>query len=213
MALEMSAELPLGRLAGVSAAPWNDADTLRWTRSLSAGDEAAWSAFHAAYASRLLRYLLVLTRGDEAAARDALQQAFVRAVRHMRLFKTEPDLWRWLVCLARSAAADQSRRERRQMSLLARWFHEQPDPSLEVEPDAALAVWESAVDAAMAALSSEEREVIEAKYLEGMTVVAIAARYQTTEKAIESRLARARSRLRSRVLALLKHTHESHSPS
>ena len=65
------------------------------TRALRAGDEAAWRDFHAAYAPRLLRYLLVVCRGCEDTAREALQRTFLRAVKHIRVFATEAELWSW----------------------------------------------------------------------------------------------------------------------
>ena len=56
------------------------------TSALVAGDEAAYRTFHDAYVPRLFRYLLVVTAGDEQAAREALQAALVRVVRHIKIF-------------------------------------------------------------------------------------------------------------------------------
>jgi RNA polymerase sigma-70 factor (ECF subfamily) len=200
LGLEMAAEAPLPR----SFVPLSEQveGVPAWTAALARGEEDAWCQFHATYAPRLLRYLLVLTRGHEEAARDALQQTFIRAVRHMRRFATEPDLWRWLACLSRSAAHDLARRELRHQGLLARWFRENPpDPA----PDAAETAWEKAVQAALAALDPAERQLIERKYLEKETVQHIAAALAVTEKAVESRLVRARLSLRARVLSQLSH--------
>src|ERR1051325_3867078 len=80
------------------------------TRRLAAGEEAAFREFHVAYFDRLLRYLLVVARGDEDAARDALQETFVRVVRHAKRFDCEDAFWSWLTLLARSAAADGGRK-------------------------------------------------------------------------------------------------------
>ena len=51
------------------------------TGRLAAGDEAAFREFHAAYFPRLFRYLIVCARGDEEAARDALQETTPRRMR------------------------------------------------------------------------------------------------------------------------------------
>jgi len=45
----------------------------------------------------------VVTGGNEHAAREALQAALVRVVRHVRLFDAEDKFWSWLTVLARSA--------------------------------------------------------------------------------------------------------------
>lgn len=86
------------------------------TAAIVRGDEAAFRAFHAQYAGRLLGYLLVLHRGDEPAARDIWQNTFVKAARRMRCFSTEAELWAWLATIARHASLD----ARRSSSRLAR---------------------------------------------------------------------------------------------
>ena len=53
-------------------------DVAALTRALARGDEAAFREFYGAYFDRLLRYLLVVTGGDETAAREALQLTLVR---------------------------------------------------------------------------------------------------------------------------------------
>lgn len=65
----------------------------------------AWRTFHHAYVDRLWRYLLVVAGGREDTAREALQGALVRAVRHIKVFEDETVFWSWLTVLARSALA------------------------------------------------------------------------------------------------------------
>jgi RNA polymerase sigma-70 factor (ECF subfamily) len=175
------------------------------TRKLLAGEESAWVEFHAAYASRLLRYLLVVCAGREDTAREVLQQTLLRAVKYMRIITTEPELWSWLTVLARTAAVDNIRREHRYLGFLTRWGREssQPFPPSvegqgEVELEAALSVvWEE--------LPAEDRNLLERKYLDGVSIRAMAASLETSEKAVESRLTRARLRLKSAILSRLRH--------
>jgi len=61
------------------------------------------------------------------------------------------------------------------------------------------------VDEPLATLPLEDRQVVEAKYLEGAPVREIAERLQTSEKAIESRLVRIRRKLKAELLEGLKH--------
>jgi RNA polymerase sigma-70 factor (ECF subfamily) len=177
--------------------------TLVLTQALVEGDEAAWRDFHATYAPRLMRYLLVVCQGREENAREALQQTFIRAVRHIRPCPTEAELWGWLTLLARCAAADLGRRERRYLGFLARWLPPQPDP-LPALPNPEQQLQE-ALAAELAALPPTERELLERKYFGGDAVRELAATLGTSEKAVESRLTRARQRLKTAILNRLSH--------
>ena len=173
------------------------------THALERGDEEAWRQFHATYAPRLFRYLLVVCAGREDASRDALQGTFLRAVRHIRPFDDEAELWGWLTVLARSAAADAGRRERRYLGLLARSFRQRSVPDCELH-EAEIRL-RSALADELALLPPEERQLLERKYLAGEPVRQLATVLGTTEKAVESRLTRARQRLKSAILARLRH--------
>ena len=56
----------------------------------------AYRVFHDTYLDRLWRYLLVVTAGKEDAAREALQAALVRVVRHIKVFPDDAVFWSWL---------------------------------------------------------------------------------------------------------------------
>lgn len=172
------------------------------TAAMTQGDEAAWRQFHDRYAPRLLRYLLVASCGREEAARDALQATFLRAVRHSRPFDHEDIFWSWLTVLARSALADELRKGGRYRSLLDRWLR-RSDQDLPAPDDADAHLLEL-LERNLAALPADDRAVLERKYFEREAVQSIAHAQGTTEKAIESRLVRARRQLRDRLLADLK---------
>lgn len=137
------------------------------------------------------------------AAREALQQTFLRAVKHIRPIATEAELWSWLTVLARSAAADAGRRERRYLGFLERWFREQPEPPpFPADPERELA---AALAAELATLPAPDRELLERKYLDGDAIRALAVTLGTSEKAVESRLTRTRQRLKDGLLNRLRH--------
>lgn len=173
---------------------------VKFTRRLVAAEDAAWSEAHARYAHRLLRYLLVASRGDEQAARDALQACFVRAVRHIRVFPTEEALWSWLTLLARHALADARRSSGRWRRFLDRWKRLAPDACHPVEADPLA----EHLASALASLDPPERRLLEEKYFDGTSIRALAQEAGTTEKAVESRLARLREKLRGRLLEALR---------
>jgi RNA polymerase sigma-70 factor (ECF subfamily) len=187
-----------GAKAGAAAS-----ETAALTSRLARGDEPAWREFHAAYAGRLYRYLLVVVRGDETRAADALQATFVRAARHMREFAIEEVLWSWLTVLARSAATDEARRRSRFAGLLVRFREERTQEPVSGQDAGALPNLAEIVAAELAGLAEAERHVLTRKYLDGAPVREIASELETSEKAVESRLTRAREKLRGTVLRKL----------
>src|SRR5579872_956113 len=70
------------------------------TWRMSKGDEEAFREFHSLYFVRLRRYLLVVARGDEAQAQEALQETFLRVARQARVFQSEDVFWNWLRAVA-----------------------------------------------------------------------------------------------------------------
>jgi len=173
------------------------------TRRMAAGDETAYRLFYDAYFDRLWRYLIVVTAGNEDAAREALQATLTRVVRHIRIFSSEPAFWSWLTVLARSALSDQSRKRRRYLAFLER-FSQHAAVESTPHDDRADERLQQLLDRHIAALSKDERWLVEAKYFAHRSVRDIAAELQTSEKTVESRLTRVRQKLKNTVLAELK---------
>lgn len=175
-------------------------ETAEMTQAMARGNEVAFARFFAGYFNRLLRYLLAITRGDEAAARDALQDTMTRIAKHVRRFDDEQAFWDWLAVLARSAARDGGRRQTRYRNLLARFFE---GTSADAESASANAQSEDrmneAIESALIMLPDLDRELIEQKYFSGMSVRELARTRRLTEKAVESRLLRARRTLREAI--------------
>ena len=174
------------------------------TRRMAAGDEQAYRTFYRAYYERLWRYLLVVAAGDEDAAAEALQSALVRVVRHVRVFPTEPAFWGWLTVLARSALSDQRRKRRRYLAFLDRFTRHSRVEPFAPETEAADSTLLGLLERHLAALPTEERQLVEWKYYERRSVSEIAGELQTSEKAIESRLVRLRRKLKEALLLGLK---------
>jgi RNA polymerase sigma-70 factor (ECF subfamily) len=173
------------------------------TRAMAKGDEMAYAKFYDLYFERLRRYLLVVAAGNEEPAREALQSTLVRVVRHIREFPSDEVFWGWLTVLARSCVVDQSRKRRRYFAFLDRFtrhteIEHSPGPDSEGR---LLALMEEQ----LVALPPGDRELVEAKYLEGSSVREIAAQLETSEKAVESHLGRIRRKLKQAVLEALKH--------
>jgi RNA polymerase sigma-70 factor (ECF subfamily) len=133
-----------------------------------------------------------------------LQAAFVRVVRHIKVFPDEPALWRWLTVLARSAFTDETRKRRRYFSFLDRFTHYADVQRRAESNNEADEHLRALLQHGLASLAADDRQLLESKYLAARSVRDIAAELQTSEKAVESRLVRIRRKLKDAVLARLK---------
>jgi RNA polymerase sigma-70 factor, ECF subfamily len=202
--LSQQAQQAEGCSEAVDESPAEPLDVADLTRRMAEGDESAYRVFYDAYFNRLSRYLLVVTGGDEEAAREALQATLVRVVRHIKVFSDEAVFWSWLTVLARSALSDQGRKRRRYLAFLDRFtLHtrvQQPGPGASQAEDRLLGL----LDGGLEGLPFDERDLVERKYFARQSVREIAETLETTEKAVESRLVRIRRKLKATVLDKLK---------
>ena len=170
------------------------------TRQLARGDEAAYRVFYDAYFDRLSRYLLVVTAGDEDAAREALQGMLIRLVKYVRVFTDETVFWSWLTVLARSSWSDDKRKRRRYLAFLDRFtLYSRVEKETGMEDPLG-----KLLELQLSMLTAPERQLIEQKYFEHLPVRFIAEQMKLTEKAVESSLARIRRKLKHSVLSALK---------
>jgi RNA polymerase sigma-70 factor (ECF subfamily) len=172
------------------------------TRRLAAGDEGAFREFHTRYFDRLYQFLLVVARGQEHEAQEALQQTLLRVLRYVRVFESEDTFWSWLKVVARSAARDAGRKQQRYSALLQKFARhlERPVPEAGFIEDHRL---RTALEESLDELDSDDRQLIEDKYLDGATIKELCAGTGLTEKSLESRLLRLRRDLRERLLKKL----------
>jgi len=177
------------------------ADTPALTAALRAGDESAFRWLHEHSHARLMRYGFALARGDGALAAEIAQATYLRVVRHIRVLPDEAALWSWLACAARSAATDFGRtggRYRGALTRFSEWLRGQPETSADNSAEAEAQLL-TALDAALAQLTAEERDLIADRYFHRVPLEQTAVRLNTTARAIEGRLARTRQRLRDLI--------------
>jgi RNA polymerase sigma factor (sigma-70 family) len=147
------------------------------------GGEAALTEVYRAYARPLFSLTLSLL-GDWELAAEAVQLAFVRAWRAAATFDPDRELQPWLDSIARRAATDVWRRERRHRETTPL-----DDAHAPPEPRA------TEVRAALYALPHEERDILLLSYFEGLTHKEIAERLRVPVGTIHSRAVRAKRRL------------------
>jgi RNA polymerase sigma-70 factor (ECF subfamily) len=173
------------------------------TAAMARGDEDAYRWFLDRYLNRLLRYHLVVARGDEQSARDALQETLARVARHVRRFEDEAVLWSWLTRVGRTAAVDGARQRHRYWLMLDRvrelW---RPAGSTE-ESEETSARFHRALDRCLDGLEPADRALVEARYFRRASHQELATETATSLRSVESRLARLRREMRTRLLSLL----------
>jgi RNA polymerase sigma factor (sigma-70 family) len=195
-------QMPLAGQAGSSSRnviSLGASDELRFlnlTQRAASGDESAAREFFEAYCDRVFRYALVLARGNEEIAREVLSATMIKGLRHLRPMKTDEDVWRWLTRIARTTFIDHFRKTKRLISTA-------PEPALETaaqNPDQTLS---AALNECLEELPLEERQIVERFYFDEESQTTLAQETHTTRKAVESRLARIRQKLRAAILRKL----------
>jgi RNA polymerase sigma-70 factor (ECF subfamily) len=200
----VAATAQLQVLVSESAVPDPNGESIRrLTRRLAAGEEEAFREFHHAYFNRLFHFILVLTRGDETAAQDAVQETFCRVARYARRCQDEQVFWCWLTALARSAVCDGGRKRSRYWSMLRNyalsWLPLYREPQSESDVVLSELLRESLGD-----LEPSDRALLESKYCDGISLRELAAQSGLSERAVESKLLRLRRQLRDQTLLKVK---------
>jgi RNA polymerase sigma-70 factor (ECF subfamily) len=175
-------------------------------RRSAGGDRTAFERLVGRHADALYRFAL-RTCGGEREAEDALQDGLLAAWRGAATFRAESAARTWLFQVVIHACRRRHRRragepERMEdMEAAASVHHDGPAPDGQV---AAREVG-AAMEAALAAMSSEAREILILRDVEGIEGAEAASALGITVAAMKSRLHRARLELKQLVEARLGH--------
>jgi RNA polymerase sigma factor (sigma-70 family) len=171
------------------------------TAAIRHGDEAAFGRFYDLYGFRLYKFVLVLARGQETEAREVTQAVLIKLARGLPDFDDEAKLWSWLCKVAKNVFLDHCRSRRRQPchTPLEQLVGEVSDES------GAQRQLAEHLEEALAVLTPEERELIQAVYVDCRRLGELAAEGRQTYKAMESKLARLRERLKKHLLTQFRH--------
>jgi RNA polymerase sigma-70 factor (ECF subfamily) len=176
------------------------------------GDEAAFEEFFDLYFPRLYRFALARLGGNEDAAEEIVQRVLIRALDRLDTYKGEAALLTWLCTFCRREIGrwrDEEGRSR-EVSL----FDERPGirAALDVlaavdsdDPESRLRRREvsNIVQLTLDHLPGRYGDVLEWKYIQGLSVDEIAARLGVGYKAAESLLTRARAAFREGFLLVM----------
>jgi RNA polymerase sigma-70 factor (ECF subfamily) len=177
-----------------------------------AGDQRAFDELFNLYFDRLYRFALARFRHDPSAAEDVVQQTLCKAIEKLGSYRGEAALFTWLCQICRNLITD-SYRQRERESQRSIVFEDSEEirtalellgaPDLE---DPALVAQRGEigrlVQLVLDHLPGRYGDVLEWKYVQGMSVSEIAARLQLGTKAAESLLTRARDAFREGFASL-----------
>ena len=186
-------------------------EELALARACAAGDNAAWEVFLTRYREKLYHSALRIAR-DDAAARelaDGLYGALYGAsgpeaerVSKLASFSGRGSLEGWLRTVLAQEFVNRYRRTKRLVSLDeeleggAQFSAPQTEPANAVDPRL-----ETCTDAALAALSSEDRFVLAAYYLDRRPLAQVARMLSVHESTISRKVDKLAKTLRKKILA------------
>ncbi len=167
------------------------------------GDESAFETFSDDYIPALYRFALYRLSRDRDLAEEIVQTTLVKVMGKLSTFRGDAALMTWLCACCRMEIAAHFRRNGRRPREVE-WSEDDPSEQTTIHggppegPDKSLIRRESRelVHAALDMLPPHYGKALEWKYLEDLSVKEIAERLNTTAKAVESRLTRARDAFR-----------------
>lgn len=181
-------------------------------RRILGGDEAAFRELFDRFFPRLYRFALVRLGGDTETARDVVQQTFCNAIERLDGYRGEAALYTWFCQICRNVLADHFRRRGAGAARVV-LLEDQPNVRAILEALTAPAgdepetgAWHAQVhrlvEATLDTLPGRHAEVLEWKYVDGLSVREIAQRLDVGEKAAESLLTRARNSFRDAIVQM-----------
>jgi RNA polymerase sigma factor (sigma-70 family) len=156
------------------------------------GDPDAIRAVYQSY-GRLVYSVAYKVLGDAGLAEDATQQTFVQAWRAAGTYDPSRALGAWLAAIARRAAIDVYRRERRHRGAEDITMHESALVTAPPSAEQIYDVW--AVRQALETLPDQDRELIRLQHFDELTHAEIAGQLAIPVGTVKSRSYRAHRRL------------------
>src|SRR6266699_3818510 len=186
-------------------------EELALARACAAGHERAWEIFMVRYREKLYDIAAYIAK-ESSAARELADSIYAdlygtsaregKRISKLASYTGRGSLEGWLRTVLAQEYVNRYRKQRRLVSLdeesEAGVQFQAPDPEPVASPDSQL---ESATDEVLAALSSEDRLVLAAYFLDGRTLADIARMLGVHESTISRKLDKLAKSLRKQILA------------
>ena len=178
-------------------------------RAVLKGDREALRTLFDTHHGPIYRYCL--QHAPEADAEEIASDTLRQAIRRIETYRGEAALATWIHQIARSQLSQHFRRAERRPQLVSVSASAEQDEQLPSEVDMTTAQLDTPEEAKETAdrqalvhrlldlLPGDYGNVLEWKYIEGLSVEEIAGRLSTTTLAVQSKLARARRAFKERV--------------
>ena len=182
----------------------DDAEAIRRVR---AGENDAFGFLVEKYGGRIARLVAGYVRNEED-ARDVVQDSFLKAFARLDRFDGRSSFYTWVYRIAANTAMDHNKKVRRRPTPLPLEPAREDNPWPSADPPApgpspvqgaVRSELRARIDEALEELPDMYREVIVLRELEGLSYDDIARTLQLSRGTVESRIFRARERLRARL--------------
>jgi RNA polymerase sigma-70 factor (ECF subfamily) len=163
------------------------------------GDLDAYAVLVARYTLRAHRAAFLLGAGEECD--DVVQEAFVKAFRHLSRFRVGEPFGPWLLRIVTNETRNLTRSRRRRTALALRLATAEPGGAVDGPADEVLAAERRArLVAAVNALPDRERQVLTCRYFLDLSEAETAQVLEWPLGSVKSRTSRALNRLRGLVV-------------
>lgn len=179
------------------------------SRRFRDGDPDAVRTVYRRHAGAVTTVVRSIVGADAALCADVVQQTFLKAWRSARTFDVDRELAPWLHAIARRAAIDAVRHERRPTI-----GGHGPEVDVAVEPASFERTWEAhEVRRALDDLPADEREVLRLSHLVGMTHAEVADHLDIPVGTVKSRSHRGHRRLAAALAHLMPAPGDANRPA
>lgn len=167
-----------------------------YLRRLNGGDADALDGIYSLAGRRMFALALGILK-NRADAEDAVQESFLKIARSVHTFQSGTNGNAWVMRIVRNTALDFLRRRNRRAEENIDEFFSLSDGNYSEEKLAGAL----ALEAAMSALSTEERRVVYYRYYFDFTVREIARETGMSKSSVQRALERAEQKLKDRLQA------------
>lgn len=196
MALALEIQAP------VTALTHNQTTLTRFIERAAAGDTAAFEQIMIHSQQRVMAMTWRML-GNEADARDASQEVFLRVYKYLRSFRRDEDFFAWLYRITMNVCRDAQNKRRHTDRLVSLSDHTEQEAftvaadQADAEQTAMQAQQRELITRAMATLPYKERASIVLRDVEGLSTEEVARIMKSSATTVRSQISSARKKIRN----------------